>query len=141
MLNFKNALSPIKREPRGSHMKTLKQHCRELRKNQTPAEQKLWAHLRNRKLEGYKFLRQYPIIWKEEQNNPGYFIVDFYCSSKKLAIEVDGGYHSEFDQKHYDSERDILIKELGISVLRFRNDELKNIDKVLQSISQELAKL
>jgi very-short-patch-repair endonuclease len=101
-----------------------------LRANETNAETKLWAALRNRQLEGRKFRRQVPVAA---------FVVDFYCSEERLAIEVDGPIH-DFQQ-----EADLLrqqgIEALGIRMLRFTNDELKqNFDLVLQTIAMSFAK-
>ena len=82
--------------------------CRELRKNQTDAEAVLWKHLRNRKLDGYKFLRQHPIIHQQFNNEfPLFFVADFYCAEQKLVVELDGKIH-DF-QKDYDENRDYTI--------------------------------
>lgn len=108
--------------------------ARENRKNQTNAESLLWSNLRGRKLKGFKFRRQHPL-----KN----FIADFYCYEMKLAIELDGGYHNKSDQKEYDQERIYELGEVGIKVLRFKNEEIENdilsvlekIEKVLRSLS------
>jgi very-short-patch-repair endonuclease len=68
--------------------------AKELRRNQTDAERTLWTHLRDRRLEGYKFRRQRPL---------GRYIVDLICLEEMLVVEVDGGQHSW--QQLYDSER------------------------------------
>jgi very-short-patch-repair endonuclease len=68
----------------------------ENRKLSTKAEQVLWTHLRNRKLHGYKFRRQHPILD---------FIADFYCHGCKLIIELDGEYHNAIEQRQYDEGR------------------------------------
>jgi len=73
--------------------KTIKQLAKELRKNQTEAEEMLWQKLRNRKLYGYKFLRQHPIIHSGFINKLYFFIADFYCAEKELVIELDGKIH------------------------------------------------
>ncbi len=91
----------------------LAQRSRELRSNQTPAEQVLWERLRGNRLNGLHFRRQQVI---------GGFIVDFYCHSAGVALELDGEIH-EFQQE-YDQERDRLLAEYGIRVLRFGNDEV-----------------
>ena len=70
--------------------KTIKQLAKELRKNQTEAEEMLWQKLRNRKLYGYKFLRQHPIIHSGFINKLYFFIADFYCAEKELVIELYG---------------------------------------------------
>ena len=105
--------------------------ARELRKNQTEAEELLWQLLRNKKLNGYKFRRQHPI-------KPG-FVLDFYCAKEKLAIEIDGGYHNSSDQKAVDKERTQLLNEMDIRVIRFTNEEvLENTVAVLQEIAKKL---
>jgi len=60
-------------------IKTTKKHARELRRNVTDSEKELWEQLRNRRLSGYKFLRQHPIIYKADYKGLNYFIADFYC--------------------------------------------------------------
>ena len=98
--------------------------ARNLRKRSTDAETLLWKHLRSKQLEGHKFRRQQPI---------GNYIVDFVCFKNKMAIEVDGGQHSE--NKDKDMERDKWLKEQGFKVLRFwNNDVLRNIEGVLEKI-------
>ena len=95
-------------------MKTnSKSKSRNLRKNSTDAERKMWSLLRNRQLIGYKFRRQHPI--KK-------FIVDFSCPEKLLAIEVDGGQHME--RKKEDDERTQFLEIQGYRVLRFWNDQV-----------------
>jgi len=94
----------------------------------TEAEKKLWLHLRQRQLNGYKFRRQYPI---------GSYIADFACIESKLVIELDGGQHAEL--KAQDRKRDALIQQKGFLVLRFWNtDIIKNMEGVLQTISHAL---
>lgn len=118
--------------------KSITQYARELRKNQTDEENILWQHLRKRKLGGFKFNRQFPIVYGNYLNGkPNFFIVDFYCFEKKLAIEVDGKIH-DF-QKEYDKERERIIKNLGVKILRFKNEELNNISEVLDKILRELS--
>ena len=100
------------------------------RQVQTEAENVLWQHLRNRKLNGLKFRRQHPIAD---------FVVDFFCLECNTAIEVDGSYHHERDQKEYDRGRTYELGELGIKVIRFTNQEvLANIGFVLDTIAQHL---
>lgn len=105
---------------------------RELRQNQTPQEQKLWQHLRNRKLSGLKFLRQHPIVYGGTERRPESFIADFYCAERRLVIEVDGKIHNF--QKEYDQDREGILKGLGLRVLRFKNEELAYVYKVLSTI-------
>ena len=86
--------------------------AREMRKNQTPAEQFLWQALR---ILPYKFRRQRPF---------GYFIVDFYCPVAKLVVEVDGDSHFNEQAQAYDAERSAYLQGLGLWVLRFTNRDV-----------------
>jgi very-short-patch-repair endonuclease len=101
---------------------------RELRKNLTPAERKLWYdYLRNFK---YRVLRQRPI---------DHFIVDFYCHSLKLVIEVDGDNHFTEEAEAADLERTQQLESYGIRVIRFTNQEvLQDFEGVCRSIEQEI---
>jgi len=99
-----------------------------LSRNQTPAEQKLWTHLRAHRLEGVHFRRQHAI---------GNYIVDFCAPRKKLIIELDGSQHIE--QEDYDSERTAFLSKHGYRVLRFWNDDvLNNIEGVLHEIAHSM---
>ncbi len=102
--------------------------ARELRKNQTHAEKVFWQVVRNRNFDGKKFLRQHPLIYENKNNNLSFYIADFYCAECHLVIELDGKIHEE--QKEYDEQRDLIINEMGIKVLRIRNGELKDIEGV-----------
>lgn len=106
--------------------------ARTLRKNQTPSEKSLWTILQKRRLGGYKFLRQKPIIYEDDRKKLSFFIADFYCSKTKTGIEVDGKIHNY--QKYYDQERDKVINAMGLRVLRIKNDELQYIDQVKKKI-------
>jgi len=111
--------------------------ARDLRKNQTPAEVKMWEKLRNRKLRGIKFLRQHPILVNQYDGKNSFYIADFYCSEKKLVVEIDGLIHTL--QIDYDKARDIIMNELGLSVLRITNDEVENsVYEVLNKIKEYL---
>jgi very-short-patch-repair endonuclease len=105
---------------------------RSLRKNQTPEEARLWRYLRKRKLKNLKFLRQHPIVVGGSEFRPEFFIADFYCAEKRLVIELDGEIH-DF-QKEYDQDRDSIMRELGLRVLRIRNSEIEDLDSVLRKI-------
>ena len=107
---------------------------RQLRKNATPEEQKLWQALRGRKLGGKKFLRQQPIIYDSIHRK--FFVADFYCAETKLVIELDGRYH-DF-QQDYDQNRDSILQELGLRVLRIKNEELSDLGRVLEKIDRVL---
>jgi very-short-patch-repair endonuclease len=103
----------------------LIERARQMRKEPTNAEALLWARLRKRQLDGLKFRRQQIIQ---------YFIVDFYCPSVKLVIEIDGPVHDV--QEEYDQEREKILQELGYQVVRFKNSEVEsNIDLLVASIS------
>lgn len=103
----------------------LKQRARELRKNSTLSEVLLWEELKNRKMYGYKFLRQKPI---------GNYIVDFFCNKLKLVIEIDGDSHDEGNYG-YDMKRQKWLESKDLSVLRFDDLEVKkDMDNVLSSI-------
>ncbi|MEA3478518.1 MAG: endonuclease domain-containing protein [Bacteroidota bacterium] len=109
---------------------------RDLRKSQTKEEAILWNELRNRKLNGKKFLRQHPIIYDRYNNDYNFFVVDFYCAEKKLVIELDGKIH-DF-QKKKDDWRESILKERGLKVVRIRNEELPNLENVKQKIMKHL---
>ncbi|WP_323788757.1 endonuclease domain-containing protein [Psychroserpens sp.] len=109
--------------------KYLKEFRKELRNNPTKAEIKLWQSLRKSQLEARKFRRQHSI------DN---YIVDFYCPTEKLIIEVDGVIHNNFINNEYDFKRTEVLQNLGYKVIRFSNDEVfKKIDLVLEAIKQE----
>jgi len=97
-------------------------HASTLRRNQTDAEERLWAHLRNRRLGGFKFRRQATV---------GFHVADFLCPEKRLIVELDGGQHSE----EADARRTARLEALGYRIIRFWNNEvLGNTDGVLQVI-------
>jgi len=106
---------------------STQKYARELRLRTTEAEQKLWSLLRNRQLKGKKFRRQHAIA---------NYVADFYCNESKLVIELDGNYHTGAETKEYDKSRINLLNELGITVLRFWNEEvIKDPGKVIKKIS------
>ena len=106
----------------------MRDRARQLRRDQTHVEGKLWSRLRARQLSGAKFRRQYPI---------GGFIADFCCYERRLVIELDGGHHAE----HVDADQsrtDFFVSQ-GYRVLRFWNNEvIENIDGVLEQIAHTL---
>lgn len=116
--------------------KFIVDRCRELRQRQTPEEKVLWSFLRGRKLKGFKFLRQHPFIYDSDRTGPSFFIADFYCAEKNLIVELDGPIHKL--QKDYDENRDQILKELGLQVLRLKNHELTNLTLALNKIKQYL---
>ncbi|MBT8314879.1 MAG: DUF559 domain-containing protein, partial [Maribacter sp.] len=110
----------------------LKQNQLERKKQTTEAERILWEQLKTKQL-GVKFRRQHII---DE------FIVDFVCLSKKIVIEVDGAYHNTTSQLEADEIRTKILKELGYSVLRFKNQEVIGaINSVLKKIQARLDSL
>lgn len=135
--------APLLMKERGGGIEKIKKHytmnkkdifsiARKLRKKQTPYEKKLWQYLRNRKLGGLKFYRQRPIIYGYDENRYLFFIADFYCAEKNLVIELDGGIHNY--QKEYDEQRDLIMQGLGLKVLRIKNEELNDMERILKKI-------
>ena len=104
----------------------VEQAAKRLRQNLTPAEAKLWEAIRSKRLEGLRFRCQHPV---------GNFILDFYCPSRKLTIEVDGKIHDS--QVKYDAERTSKLAEYGYTVLRFSNERVINhLPEVLAEIKR-----
>ena len=106
--------------------------ARELRKNMTDQERLLWNELRNRKLNGWKFLRQHPFIYDSMEIPVKFYVLDFYCHEKKVAIELDGGTHKKTIS--YDRKREFDIGMYGIRTLRILNKELNDIEAVKRKI-------
>jgi len=107
---------------------TVKQFARALRKQPTKPEELLWRALRGRRFEGAKFRRQVPF---------GRYVVDFYCHSAKLVVELDGKQHGWFAD--YDAARQRDIEAFAhVRIVRFRNEEIMNdLDAVLAKIAEE----
>ncbi|WP_212567841.1 DUF559 domain-containing protein [Microcystis aeruginosa] len=104
--------------------------AREMRKEATPAEAKLWQEIKGNQL-GVKFRRQHPI---------GRYITDFYAREKGCIVEVDGDSHYRPDATVYDQERDTYLNSLGLNILRFNNQEnYHNLTGVLETIKATLA--
>ena len=100
------------------------ENARRLRREMTPHERKLW----------YLFLRKYPIkIYK--QRIIGRFIVDFYCASARLVIELDGSQHYETQGLAYDTERSQFLTALGLEVLRFSN---RDVDRDFRGVCEQI---
>jgi very-short-patch-repair endonuclease len=98
------------------------------RQNPTPAEEVLWQVLRGGNLKGVRFLRQKAF---------GRYIVDFYCASAKLVIELDGEVHDTIDAKAYDAVRTETLESRGLRVLRFRNEiVLEQLPEVVKKIKE-----
>lgn len=102
-------------------------YAKELRKNMTPWERKLW----------YEFLRSFPVKF-QRQKAIGEYIVDFYCAKAALVIELDGGGHYTEEQIIKDKERTKSLENMGLEVVRFCN---LDIDRNFASVCEEIEKL
>ena len=110
----------------------LKENRKRLRNNCTSAEAVLWTRLKGKQLEGRKFRRQHSV-----EN----YILDFYCPSEKLAIELDGAHHFTSQGFEADRIRDAFLLQLGIKTIRFENDTLWwSIEYVLKTIKKKKKK-
>ena len=108
----------------------LKEFRKRLRNRSTSAEATLWNMLKNKQLKGKKFRRQHSL---------GNYIVDFYCSSDKLIIELDGDPHGDYIQIQKDENRDKELEERGFTVLRFENRFIfQDPEYVIYTIISEL---
>jgi very-short-patch-repair endonuclease len=104
----------------------LKKFRKDLRNNLTSAEATLWKFLKGKQLEGRKFRRQFSV-----EN----YILDFYCPSEQLAIELDGAHHLTAAGQEYDTERTKVLNSHGITVIRFENKEVfEALEAVLNKI-------
>ncbi|MBE5773624.1 MAG: endonuclease domain-containing protein [Clostridiales bacterium] len=104
--------------------------AKELRKNMTPWERKLW----------YEFLRGYPVRF-QRQKAIGEYIVDFYCAAAKLVVELDGSGHFEPEQTVSDLKRTAVLESLGLHILRIPNIEVdRNFTAVCEYIDIEVRK-
>ena len=117
-------------------MKTTSRHNRSelketravLRQNLTPAEATLWKALQNSQLSGRKFRRQHSI---------GNYVLDFYCSSERLAVELDGQGHFTVSGEAQDVVRTAYLESIGIRVVRFENRLVfEQLEGVLAGIQQ-----
>jgi len=109
--------------------------CRELRKNSTEVERKLWEAVRAKKL-GKKFYRQFP-LFHDITGRETFFVADFYCYEEKLIIEFDGKYH-QYRLKE-DEKRTKILNYLGLRVVRFGNEEVMNdLTEVVMKMKKEL---
>ena len=117
----------------------IKEAIRSLRRNSTEAENIFWQSVRNRKVHGYKFLRQHPIKFTIDGKNR-FFIADFYCAEHKLVVEIDGAIHER--QRDYDELRTYIIEKLGIRVIRFKNNDIeKDINLIIMKLKDTLTPL
>lgn len=106
----------------------LKFRSRELRKNMTKAEKKLWQMIRNKRIHNYLFNRQRPVL---------NYIADFMCKELLLILEVDGEIHEIPENKERDMERESNLRAVDFTILRFKNREvLNNEDEVYRKIKE-----
>ncbi len=110
-------MKPPPAHPNNFHHYTPKYkfRARALRRSMTKAEKKLWQMIWRKSIHGFLFNRQRPVL---------HYIADFMCMRLKLIIEVDGGYHDNPDQMVRDAKRDSDLKEIGFTILRFKNWEV-----------------
>lgn len=110
------------------YQRKLIPRAKELRRDMTPQERHLW----------YDFLKDYPVRFQRQKAIDS-FIIDFYCASAKLMIELDGSQHFSAQGLAYDEERSAVLSKYGLAVLRFTNTEIeKQFDVVCQRIHQEV---
>ncbi|MCX6173704.1 MAG: endonuclease domain-containing protein [Ignavibacteriales bacterium] len=115
--------------PRLHNKKILITHRKQLRNDATQAEKMLWYELKNSQLDGRKFRRQHSV---------GNYILDFYCSEERLAIELDGEQHENDKQKEHDQLRTEYLNSLRISVIRFKNtDVIFGRDSIVKKILEK----
>ncbi len=104
----------------------LKELARHLGKNMTDAERLMWSRLRRKQINGKPFYRQKIV---------GDYIVDFYCSTAELAVEIDGGQHYTVKGSVKDTRRDRYLRTQGLTVLRFSDREVfENLNGILERI-------
>lgn len=111
------------------------QRARRLRVEATDPEAILWGELRNRRLNGHKFVRQFPV---------GPFIADFACRPARLVVELDGAQHGTPDALRHDATRSRFLNANGFGVLRFWNEEVlryrgQALDTILAVLDGEVA--
>ncbi|MGC2064453.1 MAG: endonuclease domain-containing protein [Thermodesulfovibrionales bacterium] len=110
------------------NIKNLKENRKKLRNSLTPAEAKLWSLLRNSQVENRKFRRQHSV---------GPYVLDFFCPSEKICIELDGAGHYTDEGYEYDMARTEYLEALHIRVMRFENKDIfENTEGVLKEIRQ-----
>ena len=111
-----------------SNHPVTKEFRRQLRREETPTERMLWKRLRGKQLDGYRF---------RQQHGFGPYVLDFYCPSIRLCIELDGEVHDSQEAQQHDSDRTSFLNQNRIHVLRFRNEEVEqSIELVLQRIRE-----
>jgi very-short-patch-repair endonuclease len=104
--------------------------AKHFRRNLTPAEARLWSHLKRHGIHGLSFRRQHPI---------GPYVADFACVGARLVVEVDGGTHSTPEQLAHDRRRDGFLRKSGWRIIRVSNvDVYKKINSVLDYIARHV---
>ena len=102
------------------------ERARQLRKDDSEAERRLWEAIRNRRLGSYKFVRQLPV---------GHYFADFACRARKLIVEIDGATHGTDVAVRHDERRSAFLAKQGYRVIRFFNEDIyKNLDDVRGAI-------
>jgi very-short-patch-repair endonuclease len=103
----------------------MRDRARQLRQSATLSERRMWNWLRNRSFDGFKFRRQVPV---------GRYVLDFYCASLKLAIELDGRQHDMLGVALHDDERSAYLQSHGIEVVRIENELLAKDAEMVEAI-------
>ena len=115
---------------------TAKKFASDLRKKQTQCENVLWEGLRGRRVLGLKFLRQHPLFLRID-GGEYFFIPDFYCHEKSLALEIDGPIHKR--RSNHDNFRTELLNNVGVTVYRIRNEDVEtNLTQVMSDLKKYL---
>lgn len=116
----------------GGAEREIYQRARDLRNRSTPAEEVLWGYLKA-KPKGFKFRRQHPYA---------IYILDFYCHTLKMVIEIDGSIHNLEEVKANDQRRQDLLEKDRLTVLRFTNEAiLTNLEEVINKIDRHISTL
>ncbi|MBR2234667.1 MAG: DUF559 domain-containing protein [Prevotella sp.] len=111
-----------------SNHPATKEYRQLLRRTETPSERMLWKYLRGKQLDGYRF---------RQQHGFGPYVLDFYCPSIRLCIELDGHVHDSVEAQKKDKERSEYLNYYQIHVIRFRNEEVEQeIQMVLKKIRE-----
>ncbi len=118
----------------------IKINARNLRKNMTEAEKRLWEYIKRWKILWKQFQKQKPIfVYEENVWFPRYIIADFYCSEHKLIIELDWSIHEIQEVLLLDNHKEKLLKKKWYNVIRFKNEDVfGNIDFILNEIKMKL---
>jgi very-short-patch-repair endonuclease len=107
--------------------------AKELRKDETEAEKRLWTRLNRNQIQGLQFRRQHPI---------NIFIADFFCPKINLVIEIDGSIHEIFEYAEHDIGRSEILNDFGITVIRYTNEQVLNdLDRTVNQIETIVKKM